>query len=601
MALTRESHPITDADLEKWIPNAEEILGKIKGNTSLETIYRDLTQEEKYHLLPEELELLYAVRQAMCLFFYFADLLLDRTGQRKDVDAIRARGGVTSQEIQRKNAWIANYGFFVAASYIVFCAEKLLRGKDPAKLARLETSNFELVAGKGFANDMKFAMSYYVANMTQMTDGHTLVQNREDLVSVTRDYWRAVVQRAATMAKEQTDLIGAVANVTFHYRKFVINGLETHSRKEATINTWAPVEPNEIVGDDDVTKLMCQQVDRVALYDPAVGRNPFCEFGGVVESIFLDGKPGTGKTTRMKMMMTRLARRAEQVGLQYRFKTITADQIKSEWYGKAAQLIAALLEEIRDPTTLALLFADDIDLLLVGDRSSAGTSGADLDIMKALMDFFSGTGSNYPGNYIATAATNKPTATDDALRQRFIYRVAIEGPVSMEDFSDLAALELRRLAKTGMLDIPSGNYQPLSRAKAPRRNGIPAEPQQRMRGMSWDDIGELCAEFKKKDPRFSGRPVKNAVQVAIAQSADFEIPEAWFADPAAFRSRPWDQRIELIKKLYRKITAHDVVLALERQFEVEQRYISDTHEREVEEVANRMAIAREAEEKLRSK
>ncbi len=46
--------------------------------------------------------------------------------------------------------------------------------------------------------------------------------------------------------------------------------------------------------------------------------------------------------------------------------------------------------------------------------------------------------------------------------------------------------------------------------------------------MSWRELGELCAEFKRKDPRFTGRPIESVTQKLLSESADFDVPEEWF-------------------------------------------------------------------------
>ena len=237
-------------------------------------------------------------------------------------------------------------------------------------------------------------------------------------------------------------------------------------------------------------------------------------------------------------------------------------------------------------------------MLLVGDRSSAGISGADLDIMKALMDFLSGGSTNYIGNYCTVGATNKPTGTEDALRQRFVYRAVVNGPSVWEDYVDQVALELRSFAKTGLLEASTGKYKPLSRPAAVSvREGYPEELLKRYthkREYNLDDIGKLCEELRQKDPKFTGRSVKNAIQVAVARAADFEIPEPWVTDPAAFRAKPWDSKLLLLKKLYSPLTAEMIMMSLEYQFEVEYRYRREAEAKEIQEQAKRYYVDAQA-------
>ncbi|MBI4991715.1 MAG: AAA family ATPase [Candidatus Harrisonbacteria bacterium] len=597
---TKQSHPITDADLEKWTSIAEKHLKSVKGKDDIEDVFRQLSPKETYRTLPEELALVYILRQATCLYLYFFDLLMDRTGQRRAVEEAKNQGIPITPAIQTKAKFISAYSFFVMASYIVARCEKELRKKNNPQVAQLDTNNCELVVGKGVSIDLTWALSYYTdALRVTTTGGVSLIQNTGDLLAVTRDYWKAVsVKAVAAVNETPAELLAPVNHTTFHLGSFAVTGLKVDDRKEIQIMSWAPVQPNEVVGDPDVTIMMRRLCDRLALYDPMLQKNPISDFGGLIESILVDGPPGTGKTIRQRMMMTHLAMRAEQMATPYNFKSISADQIKSEWYGKTAQLIAQLLEVVKDPATLTLLFVDDIDLLLSGNRDTAGTSGADMDIMKALMDFFAGTGTNYIGNYIAVAATNKPTATDDALRQRFVYRAIIQGPQSTEDYTDLVAHELRNFKKTGLLEVSQGEYVPMSRPAPDKIASLFSPEIQKMykgkKGGTWENIGKLCAELRARDPKFTGRPVKNAIQVAIAQASDFEIPEEWFTNPSAFRTRSWDERTELVKKLYQPLTAELIMTALEQQFEVERRYRDESYKKNVETMADQMRVQLQA-------
>jgi hypothetical protein len=59
----------------------------------------------------------------------------------------------------------------------------------------------------------------------------------------------------------------------------------------------------------------------------------------------------------------------------------------------------------------------------------------------------------------------------------------------------------------------------------------------------------------------------------IAKASDFDIPAEWFPDPSAFRAKPWDERIKMIRNLYAvKIDANMIMAALEEQRESEKRY-----------------------------
>ncbi len=598
--LQRESHPIPSEELDGWISTAERHLREIKGKHDLEEILKDLSPIEKYRTTPEDLTLLYAVRRGTCHYCYFSDLLTKTTGLAQDVVEMKANGGVASLDSQRKQKFCSGFALFVMASSIVATCEKKLKNKDQSKLAQLDATDFELVVGKGFDKDLSYVLSFYVDSLaTAKTD--KIIQNHGDVTAVTRDFWKVVIKKATQVAKETPELLTPIANTTFHHGPFRVTGLMTEDIQDVKVMTWSPVRPEEVIGDPDVTIMMRRVCDRLALFDPIVGRNPLCEYGGLIESFLVDGPPGTGKTKRYQMMMTLLAARAEQVGLPVMFKSVTADQVKSEWYGKTASMIKQMIEAVTDPSGLGFILFDDIDLLLAGDRSSPGRSGSDLDIMKAVMDLLAGGSTNYIGNYCVGAATNKPTGSDEALRQRFVYRALISGPKTKEDYMDQVSLELRGFAKSGLMQIKPGRYMPLQKLlptsiKGSYDGGLIAKYVSKSHDL--DDVGKLCEELRQRDPKFTARSIKNAIQVAVAKAADFEIPDVWFTDPSQFRAKLWEERLLLLKDLYKPLTADMLLMSLEYQFEVESRYRKEAKEKEISDCADRYRVDQQAREEV---
>ncbi len=98
------------------------------------------------------------------------------------------------------------------------------------------------------------------------------------------------------------------------------------------------------------------------------------------------------------------------------------------------------------------------------------------------------------------------------------------------------------------------------------------------KGATWEDIGHYIEEIRRDDPFFTARSVKNALDVVIAKASDFEIPDDWFSNPSAFRARPWDERLKMIRGLYAvKIDANMIMAALEEQRESEKRYQSESY------------------------
>jgi hypothetical protein len=114
--------------------------------------------------------------------------------------------------------------------------------------------------------------------------------------------------------------------------------------------------------------------------------------------------------------------------------------------------------------------------------------------------------------------------------------------------------------------------------------------------MSWRELGELCAEFKRKDPRFTGRPIESVTQKLLSESADFDVPEQWFGDPAIFLQKSYDQKVALARSLYRPITGEMIAAELERYFNSEQRYTDEARVQRAERVAAELEAQLDARE-----
>lgn len=256
------------------------------------------------------------------------------------------------------------------------------------------------------------------------------------------------------------------------------------------------------------------------------------------------------------------------------------------------------IQRVIDPNLIAILTVDDIDLLLA-DRDAPSSGGADKDLLKGLMDFFSGVGTQYAGGYFSIAATNKPTGTDDALRQRFIYRAVVLGPETWEDNADLVALQLKRPAKFDIVRISDKEYSPLKR---PREKHLSSNNSAHNNGLShgstWKDIGNFVLELRHKGPWFTGRSIKNAMDTVIANASDFDVPEEWFDKPDAFANKPWDERIKMVRELFGTISADSAMIALQHQFDAEDRYIKEEATKAKDEEKRRLQVRIDATKEL---
>jgi hypothetical protein len=578
---TRDNvHPITDADLDAHRDDAEFRMQ----NIPMRGVSHDLLAELRKlpsvggYLLSEPVNhVLHAIRRGLCLYYELYEEL-------------------SAKIDPRQASFLGSFALFGMGALI---AHELPapEGEGLASFPKPEGSFFKV--GLGPDDDLKGLLSFYLKAVSQTAaDGSPIVETPADLVNLTRDYFVAARDQMIAGAEGQpAELLAQVEGAPLRVGRLELRGFAVSEQDQAAKAMFTPVLPEQIVGNTSAKQSLIRYVDRLALYDAARGFNPILELGGLPNTVLFDGFPGTGKSSLFRMAMTRMNMRSEQVGLPARFVSIDPS-IKDEYYGKTAKLLTEKLAQARDPNALTMIFFDDIDLLLLS-RGDPGLGGSDKDVLNITMQFLDGAFTVNIGNAQTYAATNEPTATDSALRQRFHHREAIGGPEDWDDYAALIGMKLARQISHGLVQV-SGDLPTVQQAQGPtlvdqgsgignllgRAKSLITSPQAPARGtLSWRDLGELCAEFKRRDPRFTGRPIESVTQKLMADSADFDVPEEWFANPTLFLQQSYDQKVALAKSLYRPISGEMIAEELERYFNSEQRYADDARAEKAERMA----------------
>jgi len=587
---TRDNvHPITDADLDAHCDDAEFRMQ----NIPMRGVAYDLLSELRKlpgvggYLLSEPVNhVLHAIRRGLCLYY-------------------ELYGELGAKIKPREAAFLGSFALFGMAALVAH----ELPAPEPgpagdagaqalAAFPKPDGAFFRV--GLGPDDDLKALLSFYLKAVTQTaSDGTPIVETAADLVNLTRDYFIAARdQMIASAESHPAALLAQVEGAPFRIGNLELRGFAASARDTSAKVEFTPVLPEQIVGNTSAKRALLRYIDRLALYDAARGFNPVLELGGLPATVLFDGFPGTGKSSLFRMAMTRMTMRGEQVGLPARFVSIDPS-IKDEYYGKTAKLLTERLALARDRGALTLLFFDDIDLLLLA-RGDPGMGGSDKDVLNLTMQFLDGAFTTHIGNAQTYAATNEPTATDSALRQRFHHREMIGGPEDWDDYAALIGIKLARQIKNGLVqvagDLPTaqGASRTESQEQAPAgstKNTLFGDTIQNLKykisspGTTWHDLGELCAELKRKDPRFTGRPIESVTQKLMADSADFDIPEEWFGDPVIFLQKGYDEKVALIRSLYRPITGDMIAAELERYFHSEQRYADTARAQRAERMA----------------
>jgi len=530
------------------------------------------------------------LRNGFALYFELYDTLQKRIISEKLDQEI-------SIDEQRK--FMASYAAYGAASYIHSNLTRSLEGKPMDTVAFPESFSF------GFGQNRDDVLNTTLAvyhNMTEFRKKTEVVKTGKDLVQSSIGYFKYLQEEAIklkpTLNKKLVDL---VATTDFRILDdYTLSGFEVKfTENQLTVKQdFALVQPHEVAGNVLAKKEMFRDMDRLALYDPILKKNPATELGGISWSVIYVGLPGTGKSTLFLAGWTRAKLRCEQVTDFWKtknfdnlyFERISIDpKVKDKMYGGTAGKMAAADEQTADPSRLNLGLIDDIDLLMEGDRDS-GNGGADNDILNGLMQILGGTdlSKRKRGNTQWWAATNAPTKMDPALLQRFGSRYEVDGPQEWFDFGDILLNKLSAFVKPGIdgktiIEVPMGEgYKPFEMRKG--QTGYEAVSNEDERFIdealsnfkggikTFKDLGTLCAMYKKRNPRFTGRAV-DSVSAAIKKRVnDYEIPETWFTNHNEFFAKDYEERVGILREKCKKVAAVDMAREIIRYAKIEESF-----------------------------
>jgi hypothetical protein len=275
-------------------------------------------------------------------------------------------------------------------------------------------------------------------------------------------------------------------------------------------------------------------------------------------------------------------------GYPFRYQNFSIDQIDS-YQGKSGQNAKAFIQNVLDPAVIGFGTIDDIDQV-AGKRGDRQSSAGQQEVTAVFMEAFAGANTVVRGNCTFGMFSNFPENVDDALRQRAGARFLVDGPQSREDYIDILTLLLGKNHA-----IPLGEHQ-LYAAQEIRRavaesfesHGRPKED-----GLIrvWDQvsaqlgpldtlakIGTYLKAIQQADARFTGRAIKNITDAVKVRAMDFELPDAWMAEPELFLFKSYDEKTAMIRDLMQPITVDMVVQEINRYADSEFRYADKSDE-----------------------
>ena len=437
----------------------------------------------------------------------------------------------------------------------------------------------------------KEALDSVLYYLHQAIKGHA----RDDisLIKIVLMATRAVAERIHTMRESFQHL---EFYTRYHYRvepeEIALRGFEMEDEPLGLEIEMVQKRPEEVVG-NHIAKFEAMRLSqRLICYDLERQRNPFVDLGGFTFTFIGDGNPGTGKTTLIQMMVSLITEYCKILEIPFRYANFSVDEI-SDYQGRSGQNAKRFCKSVMDPRVIGFGTIDDVDQVCA-NRNDKNASAGQLEVTAVFMQEFAGPATIIRGNSSFGLFSNYPEKVDDALRQRTQSRFTVDGPQTLEDFTDLFYLLLNQ-----NLDLPKGGaYDPFTtqqiqtviRAKY-AEHSRPQSPAlaklfDRITADSslstWVDFGNYLFELQKHDARFTGRAVKNIADAVRFRMMDFDLPPEWFEDPRQFFGKPYETRIEMLNELKGTITPEMVIQEINRYADSEERYAHEASRREFE-------------------
>lgn len=475
-------------------------------------------------------------------------------------------------ELQHSAALVAG---FVACSHVAwgladFMADAAIAAEAP------EPTEFRL-------DSPPVALAAFAWELAQVVRAAT---DDASLAKLVRGHCRAKAEALAlrAVAAKHLDRFTGV-QYRLEGSEFTVKGFEVPGRTTSEALTMSFKKPEEVVGNHLAKSAALRLAKMLMSYDMAAKTSPFVELGGHIFTFMGDGYPGTGKTTLIQMMAGLLNDYCAVAGYPFRYANFGVDQI-SEYQGLSGRNCKQFVDRILDPHVIGFGTIDDIDQI-AGKRGDRQSSAGQQEVTAALMDAFAGANTVVRGNCTFGMFSNFPENVDDALRQRAGARFLIDGPQSLEDYRDIAALLLKRHLPTIGLGEAAGRLFETQSIKDAVRASLEKHRRPQERKMAdvfdevvsrlgpLDDLHKLSVYLKAirdAEPRFTGRAVKNIADAVKTRAMDFDMPDAWFENPEPFIRQPLERKMDMLRELMIPVTAEMVLEQINLYADSEARY-----------------------------
>ena len=514
--------------------------------------------------------LLFRARRGVAIALAVADVF----GRQSDLESLMGRNAsapLQGEEASHFKRLLSAASYVAAFAFAAYLAQLIGTDTEPAN----DVSEPDFVFDT--AQD---ALKSVVAGLDRAISG----ASDEQVMLSRAKAFSALAIEGLLQRKGRFDGLGSFEDT--HLRldsdDFTLDGFDVAPSKKRIPLVMTFKKPNEVVG-NHIAKYQALKLSKMLMaYDFDRQLNPFVELGGFLFTFIGDGAPGTGKTTLIQMIAGLVNDYCQVAGYAFHYENFGVDQISS-YQGKSGQNCKQFVTNVLNPRVIGFGTIDDVDQV-AAKRSDDRASSGQHEITGVLMEAFSGASTVIRGNCSFGMLSNYPENVDDALRQRAGARWLVDGPQTRDDYIDIFALLAGKNHKIPLGDHKLFEAQQIERAvetaydelSKPQEEGLKAVYDRFIADSgapkTLSDVGTYLHMIKEREPRFTGRAIKNVTDAIKMRAMDVELPDEWFEKPETFMHKSYDDKKAMIEELRKPFTMEMVLQETNRYADSEFRY-----------------------------
>ncbi len=256
-----------------------------------------------------------------------------------------------------------------------------------------------------------------------------------------------------------------------------------------------------VIGMKELKEKGTDAINRVMTYDIESQENSI----PVGQQKFqVHGKSGVGKGFCLMALARYAVEMGKDLNKPVNIIMMSPEKFKSSYMNESANNLVKMFNELYDPNSINICFAEEIDTMIAG-RDAAKQAGRIEEgaVTGAFLRMLSTTNVSPKGNWLFFSDTNY-IIDDPAVKSRLGRVIQAIGAQQPEEFTSMFKdVHLREGVEQGYLDIDD---------------------------QGWQKIGELCSQYEN-EVDFSGRDVENICDEITGYANDFKITEEFLKMP----------------------------------------------------------------------